>query len=265
MKKLNLLLFASIILIADNQNLLAVSAYPLPVEITQPDGTKIMIVLKGDEHIKWAQTMDGYTIMRNSAGIFEFTKINPNFDMVPSGIRAKNERERSNSDIQFLNNTPKGLSYSKSKVGILKSISVKGPVNKMKSASTTGTRKLICILIGFTDKAFTKTKADFENLFNQVGYNTDGATGSVFDFYKENSYNQLNLAVTVAEPFTAANNMAYYGANGPDGSDVNPEALVTEAVKFADPTVNYADFDNDHDGTVDGVFVIHAGYGEDSG
>jgi M6 family metalloprotease-like protein len=242
-----------------------VSAYPLPVQITQPDGSKITILLKGDEHLKWAQTTDGYSIMRNSAGIFEYTRINLSRDMVPSGIQARNQTERSNSDIQFLNGIPKGLTYSQSQVGIMKSVSQKVQGNRMKAASATGTRKLICILIGFTDKAFTKTKADFEALFNQVGYITDGATGSVNDYYKENSYNQLNLVTTVAGPFTAAHNMAYYGANDPGGNDVNPEALVTEAVTLADPTVNYADFDNDGDGAVDGVFVVHAGYGEEAG
>ena len=93
----------------------------------------------------------------------------------------------------------------------MKSISRMYQKYTLKAFPTSGSRKLICILIGFTDKAFTKTKADFENLFNQVGYSADGATGSVFDYYKENSYNQLNLAVTVAGPFTAAHNMAIMG------------------------------------------------------
>jgi len=265
MRKLFLLLFSCIILIANNHSAFGVSAYPFPIEIIQPDGSKIMIIPKGDEHIKWAQTVDGYSIMRNSKGIYEYTKHSPAMDMVPSGIQVKNVPERSSSDIQFLNNTPKGLVYSKSQVGLMKSISRMYQKKTQKTFPTSGSRKLICILIGFTDKAFTKTKADFENLFNQVGYAADGATGSVFDYYKENSYNQLNLAVTVAGPFTAAHNMAYYGANDTSGSDVNPEALVTEAVTLADPSVNYADFDNDNDGTVDGVFVIHAGYGEEAG
>ena len=265
MRKLFLLLFPFIILIANNHSVFGVTAYPFPIEIIQPDGSKIMIIPKGDEHLKWAQTVDGYSIMRNSKGIYEYTKLGPTMDMIPSGIQVKNVPERSSSDIQFLNNTPKGLVYSKSQVGVMKSISRMYQKNTLKAFPTSGSRKLICILIGFTDKAFTKTKADFENLFNQVGYSADGATGSVFDYYKENSYNQLNLAVTVAGPFTAGHNMAYYGANDTSGIDVNPEALVTEAVTLADPSVNYADFDNDNDGTVDGVFVIHAGYGEEAG
>ena len=59
--------------------------------------------------------------------------------------------------------------------------------------------------------------------------------------------------------------MSYYGGNDASGSDSNPRALVTEAVNAADATVNFADFDNDNDGTVDGVYVIYAGYGEEAG
>jgi len=233
------------------------------MEIIQPNGTKITVVQKGDEHVKWAQTIDGYSIIRNSKGIYEYTTLSATQDMIPSGIEAKNELDRGSPDIQFLHQTKKGLYYSKSQVKVMKSLSVMKLKSAQKAFPTSGSRKLICILIGFSDKAFTKTKADFESLFNQVGYTTDGATGSVCDYYKENSYNKLNLSVTVAGPFSAAHSMAYYGANNANGDDVNPEALVTEALKLADPTVNYSDFDNDGDGTVDGVYVIYAGYGEE--
>ena len=265
MRRLLLSLFFFIIILSKYQTVFGVSAYPFPVEISQPDGTKITVILKGDEHLKWAQTLDGYSVMRNSKGIFEYTTMNSAQDMIPSGVQAKNETERSSSDVLFLGNVKKGLTYSSDQVQMMKSISQMYQKSIRKSFPATGQRKLLCILIGFTDKAFSKTKADFESLFNQVGYAADGATGSVFDYYKENSYGQLNLAVTVAGPFTAAHNLAYYGANDANGNDVNPEALVTEAAILADPTVNYADFDNDNDGTVDGVFVIHAGYGEEAG
>ncbi len=254
-----------VILIVNHHSAFGVSANTQPVEIIQPDGTRITIIPKGDEHMKWAQTTDGYSIMRNSKGLYEYTRLSETMDMVPSGVQVRNVTERTMSEVQFLRNTAKGMTYSQNQFGMMKNILQMSPKNHLKGASTTGTKKFVCILIGFTDKAFTKTKEDFENLFNQIGYNTDGATGSVNDFYRENSYNQLNISVTVAGPYTAMHNMAYYGANDANGHDVNPQALVTEALILADPAVNYADFDNDRDGTVDGVFVIHAGYGEEAG
>jgi len=263
LKKQIQVIFLFVILIAFSQSAFGVAAYPYPVEITQPDGTKITIIQKGDEFVKWAQTVDGYSIMRNSKGVYEYVMLDAKNDMVPSGILVRNESDRSAADIQFLMNTQKGITYSASQLGMMKSISDMQKSSTEKTFPTTGSRKLVCILIGFTDKAFTKTKADFENLFNQVGYTTDGAIGSVYDYYKENSYGQLNLNVTVAGPFTAAHNMAYYGANDSNGNDVNPKALITEAVTLADPTIDYTNFDNDNDGTVDGVYVIYAGFGEE--
>jgi M6 family metalloprotease-like protein len=242
-----------------------VSAYPNPVIITQPDGSKITVTLKGDEHMKWAQTADGYSVMRNSTGVFEYSRLDANQNMIPSGVQARNEQERSYTDIQFLSTTPKGLTYSAGQVGMMKNISRINQKSTFKSAQISGTKKFLCILIGFTDKAFTKTKADYENLLNQPGYATDGAMGSVYDYYKENSYSQLNLSFTVAGPYVASHNMSYYGANNSQGIDVNPEALVTEAVKLADPTIDFTEFDNNKNGTVEGVYVVYAGYGEDAG
>ncbi|RPH28089.1 MAG: M6 family metalloprotease domain-containing protein [Bacteroidales bacterium] len=258
-----LMLLLTLILI--DQSLYAVIAYPYPVEITQPDGSKLTVLLRGDENVKWAQTEDGYSIMRNSKGVFEYAALDSNNDMVPSGVKAKDQKERGDSEKSFLSKTKKGLFYSKSQTGMMKSISNMVQSKSQKSFPTTGSRKLVCILMGFLDKPFTKTQSDFNNLFNQVGYSVDNATGSIKDYYLENSYGQLDLTVTVAGPYTSNNNMSYYGGNNTSGDDKDPKALVTEAVNKANADVNYADFDNDNDGTVDGVYVIYAGYGEEAG
>lgn len=242
-----------------------VSAYPNSITLTQPDGSKITVYLRGDEHLKWAQTVDGYSVMRNGSGVFEYAKLDASQNMIPSGVMARDLQERNNDDIQVLSRIPKGLTYSASQVGMAKNITRQSMRRTYKSAQILGNRKYLCILVGFSDKAFTKTKADYENLLNQTGYTAEGAAGSVFDYYKENSYGQLNLSFTVAGPFTASHNISYYGANNNQGVDVNPEALVTEAVKLADPTVDFSEFDNDKDGSVDGVYIVYAGFGEDSG
>lgn len=248
-----------------NIRLSASPAYPNPIQFIQPDGSKISILLKGDEKVKWAQTLDGYTIMFNDRRTYEYAVLNSSNDMIPSGVKANSPENRSMEEQNFLTTVAKGLYYSSSQIQMLKQAWGVFSTQQQLSFPTTGTRKLICILMGFTDKAFTKTQTDFNNLFNQIGYSTGGATGSVKDYYSENSYGQLNLAVTVAGPYTAAHNMAYYGGNNANGQDQNPDELVSEAVTLANSSVNYADFDNDNNGIVDGVYVIYAGYGEEAG
>ena len=191
----------------------AVPAYPRPIAIKQPDGSVITIVLKGDEHLKWAQTIDGYTVLRNNNGVYEYAVKDSNGDLVLSGKVARDVASRSDSEVGFLAKTPKKLYYSKPQLSLSKSIQ-KIQVAELKRAfPKKGERKLLCLLIGFKDCLFSKTQADFETLFNQAGYSIDGASGSVKDFYKENSYDQFILSTTVAGPYVAANNMSYYGSN----------------------------------------------------
>ena len=202
--------------------------------------------------------------MFNKDGYYEYAKLDTRGDMVPSGIKAHNVINRTKEEVSFIQSTQKNLRYNRDQIHMMKQITNIYETQK-RAFPTTGSRKLVCILMGFTDKAFTKTQADFNNLFNQVGYTTGGATGSIKDFFAEASYNQFDLTVTVAGPYTAANNMAYYGGNDASGNDLRPDVLASEAVTLANPDVNYADFDNDNNGSVDGVYIIYAGYGEEAG
>jgi M6 family metalloprotease-like protein len=101
-----------------------------------------------------------------------------------------------------------------------------------------------------------------------LNYTIDGqygprVIGSVKDYHLENSYGQLSLTTTVVGPYKASKPMAYYGAGNLASSPVRE--LIREAMVLADKDVNFADFDNDNDGVVDGVYVIYAGKAENGG
>lgn len=91
MKKL---LISAILLLLHCTRMLAVSAYPYPVNITQPDGSKITIILKGNEHFNFTQTTDGFIIARNIKGIYEYVDINASDEVNVSGVKANNKGER---------------------------------------------------------------------------------------------------------------------------------------------------------------------------
>jgi len=293
MKQVYLLSVLTILLLLHSFQSLAVSAYPYPFTYTQPDGAQVTITLKGDEKVHWAETTDGYKLLNNGKNGWEYAVLNKNGDLQCSGKLAREIIKRSSAEKKLLSQTSKNIHFSEKQSVFLKSFWETRHITESKSNSSSsiqrssgitdsatviqnssgvskvfsplGGKKLVMILIGFTDKAFSKTQADFSNLMNQVGYNLNGAAGSVKDYFMEISYNQFNVTTTVAGPYTAAHNMAYYGTNDSNGYDQNPEALITEAVTKADNDVNFADFDNDGDGTVDGVYVVYAGYGEASG
>ncbi|MEI6555483.1 MAG: leucine-rich repeat protein [Paludibacter sp.] len=247
-------------------NLQASIAFPGLINFKQPDGSTIRIFLKGDEKAKWAETEDGYSIMTNSKGIYEYAVVQNISDMISSGVQAKNQEERSTDEIKMLSAVEKHLRFNNAQLSRIKEmwkIPATGTMEKV--FPTKGARKLVCILMDFPDKKFTKVQTDFDNLFNKVGYTENAATGSVRDYFLESSYNQFDLSVTVVGPFTTANNMAYYGGNNSSGNDLRDREFAAEAINLGSTAVNFADFDNDNDGTVDGVYIIYAGYGEEAG
>lgn len=101
------------------------------------------------------------------------------------------------------------------------------------------------IMVGFTDKAWMQT-----NLFG------GGATGpgDLDAWFREVSNGKFDPHGNVYGCFNLAHAKSYYDTTT-DG-DIK---LVEEAVKLADPTVNFGSFDKDGDGFVDALGVIYAG------
>lgn len=243
---------------------------PTPFQITQPDGSKLFIRLIGDEFFHCHQTVDGLVIDKNIDGIYEYIDILDNDSICLSGIKANDIDKRNTKENDYLdkikNKDINKILQEKNKDNIrshiLQEQNIKTLQNKTATQTFTGTKNILCILIDYQDVAFNKTQTDFNNLMNTPSYNS---TGSVRDFYLENSYGQLSLNFTVTGPYTADHPMSYYGANDSNGNDIRPEYLIKEALEKANPYVNYADFDNDGDGVLDGVHVIYAGYAENIG
>ncbi len=57
-----------------------VAAIQSPIEYTQPNGTKIEILLKGDESMSYRTTKDAYLILLNRRGYYCFAKVNKNLE-----------------------------------------------------------------------------------------------------------------------------------------------------------------------------------------
>lgn len=240
-----------------SQPVSAVPAYPHPVEYTQPDGQKITIHLKGDEKVSWAESETGHTILVNKSGEYQYANQDEQGNLVFSGIKVSPAGQKNLEETELLQELPKGLFFSEEQVSQLKSVWEIREKSNLKAFPTTGNRTLLAILMETPDIPFTRTQEEFDALFNQVNYTIGGASGSVKDYYLENSYGLLNLTVDVAGPYTAENNMAYYA------DDARP--LFTEGIAMADEDVDFADYDNDNDGLVDAIYMIFAGYGEEAG
>ncbi len=123
-----------------------------------------------------------------------------------------------------------------------------------------GTVRVIVVLVDFSDKAMTETKAHFEELFFSTGVL---AKGSVREYYTEVTHGLVDVVGQVVGPYRMPRTLAQY-ANGASGTgDTTPNArdLAKDAVLAADADVNFAPYDNDANGFVDAFIVIHAGRG----
>ncbi|MEW5922425.1 MAG: M6 family metalloprotease domain-containing protein [Candidatus Zixiibacteriota bacterium] len=127
------------------------------------------------------------------------------------------------------------------------------------------TFRIVVILIDFPDLPYTDgyaaaTPADFDSLLLSDG---KVPTGSMKEFYLENSYGDFTLFGEVYGWYRAANSHGYYTdycTGGGGGIYPNsPERLVEEAIELADADIDFSLYDNDNDGRVDGLFVVHAG------
>lgn len=223
-------------------------ARPGLVRATQPDGTEITVTLHGDEFLHWASTPEGYTLLPDTDGYWT--------------VAEKRNGKVGSSDIRYTGTA--SLNYARER-GIEKALRptlISEKSKSMRAASTQidgtfpsqGERKLLMLLINYADTKTTFTQADFNNLMNAQGFN---GSGSFRDYYLENSYGKLDITTTVTRWVTLSNSKSFYGADG-------AETMILEALAMLDGEIDLADFDNDGDGILDGLSVVHQGTGQEA-
>ncbi len=133
------------------------------------------------------------------------------------------------------------------------------------SANVVDTQNILVILVDFPNKLYSSgyaaaTPDDFDSLLFSTG--RKNPTGSMTEFYIENSYGKYVIKGRSVGWYSAG---AEYEMFGEDGF-MDPSEIVRGAVYSADGIVDFSEYDNDGDGYVDGIIVVHAGTGhEESG
>jgi len=141
---------------------------------------------------------------------------------------------------------------------------------------TVDTVRVCVLLVQFLDNLYTgghvaAQPAQFDSvLFSTGRYNP---TGSMTEFYMENSYGKFFIIGDVYGWYLMPNNYSYYvGTNHGGGIyPANSQGLTIDAVNIVDDDVDFSLYDYSGpagvpDGEVDGLFIVHAGTGyEESG
>lgn len=228
MKKIFTIIFAAL-LFAVSFNASAIKAYPYPIQVTQPDGSVITIQMHGDEFHHWTTDINGQTISRADDGFFR-----PVAGGRSNAMAAAEEMRRT-------------------------------AMQKVSSSITTGKdNHFLVLLVEFPDRSFKVQDAQqaFSDLLNKQGYNANNGTGSVRDYYSDNSAGAFNPVFDVLGPFKVKKSYTYYGGNDADGNDAHPAELLRDVCVSFDSKIDFSQYDIDNDGMVDNIFFYYAGYSE---
>jgi M6 family metalloprotease-like protein len=223
------------------------------VVLEQVNGSKFTARPYGDEWHNGYETKDGYTILFDKqTGNWSYADRAADGSLVATGMIV-------NKDM------PPGSKQ-------LRAIPFKRPANSLlqgnfigegPARSGTGNQRVLVLLIQFADRTLMTTEADWSNLV----FGT--ALSSVKDYYREVSYNHLDL-IPATESYGTANDgvvvvtLPYnHPNNGGNLGDTNRQ-IVRDALIAADPYVDFAAFDDDGNGYISSdelhIVVVVAGY-----
>lgn len=217
----------------------AVPALPGPFKYKQPDGSVIVLELHGDEYFHWTTDASGQTVEKGADGFYR---------PVDSATFARRARAARTARAQANARRARWSSYDNP------------------PATNFGVRKILCILAEFQPE--TEAGRDFvgkytvqdpnqhfSNMLNQQGYNLNGTTGSVRDYFVDNSLAQYKPQFDVYGPVTLSQTESYYDQNGDDKA-------IVEAIGLLSSQISLADYDTDNNGEVDMVLFYFPGYNE---
>lgn len=128
-----------------------------------------------------------------------------------------------------------------------------------------GEKKALVLLIDFADNQHQYSSVSFDSLIFFENCN------SLRDYYTEVSHGKFTISNSsvVTQWFRAPQNYSYYIGDSfglyPGDYPQNAQGIVWAACSLVDPYVNFADFDEDEDGIVDAIFIVHAGPGAEEG
>ncbi len=211
-------------------------AYPVKKTIRLTDGREVTAVLRGDENLHFFSLENGQRALPAGNGVYKLATQEEVENLWTERMEAPSKRRLVRQQ------TARRVAYE-------------------------GKKKGLVILVNFQGVSMTTSapQSTFNKYFNQNGYTDNGMSGSVRDYFYDQSYGKLDIEFDVMGPVRMSKAMSYYGADSETRKDVNVQEMVVEACQAIDDKVDFSDYDWDGDGLVDQVFLVYAGYGQSHG
>lgn len=267
---------------------MAVPARKVPVEVTQPDGTTVMLTPQGDEFFHYLQTEDGYIVRQNDKGWYNVVGSDGNLTELPAlkpesrDAAYRKSLQEIDPQASFTNLQLKSSSrmeqYRKDRMekhrNKMQGIQKADPKwdNKDGHCLTefpcVGKQNVLVILVNFADLKWSfcsDPHKEMQDMLQKPGYSNFDCTGSAYDYFTQSSNNIFRPSFDVYGPVDLPKKAAYYGGNDWRDNDQHPEEMVIDACDILDPEVDFSQYDRDGDGVIDNVYVFYAGNGENEG
>ena len=222
---------------------LAIPAMPGAFTYKQPDGSIVRLERHGDEFFSWTTLAGSSQVMVLGAdGFWKKGRLSES-----AFAAAQREREKANRE---------------------RALQTVVPYTHDNNPMTHGERHIPVLLVAFKDVGFSiaDPQSKFNQLLNQNGYSFNQATGSVQDYYLENSDGQFKPIFDVYGPVTLPNDMIYYGepVKDDEGNIIRNDIRASEALRdgcdLLDSVIDFSKYDYDNDGRVDMTLFYYAGY-----
>lgn len=201
----------------------AVPAYPRPVVYTLSDGTQITVRVVGDEFHHYVLSEDGYTLTGGEDGDYYYATLAPDGTLVPTSVKARPVSMLTRSEAAEISSLQRGLRPAANNNPLLQrprpvpvrvpaaaaaSGNLPAPPGRISSSITTGKLRSLVILVETSDKSFTTPTPQqaFSALLNEQGYSRNGALGSAWDYYNDNSNGRFDPDFVVIGPYKVSNN-----------------------------------------------------------
>lgn len=261
----------------------AMQASPFPFTVSQPSGQQVTLFLRGSEYNHALEDTQGYTVVKSQSDA-NLGAMDAQPQYVYATLDAQGNLAPSQYVVGATDPAAVGLqrkiapAVTSNNEDTVATLSRRAPVegerltrhsaHSARSTQSSGTVNNLVVMVRWSDSPFqTRTAStpglptvqDLTPIFN-------GATNSVQDVYRQNSYGELivNSVFTDWITVSVTEKDAAMGRSGLTCCSLQ-NALASALAAAERNGINFANFDQNGDGEIDMITFLHSGYGAEWG
>ena len=250
----------------------AAPAWPFPFKVKQPDGTVLTVRLHGDEHFNWVTTTDDI-LLTTKDNAYYVAEISDDGQLTAGNLLAHDQLLRSTDEQTAIQRQAPRRALFAERSSKLMATRRAPQVTYGSYFPHTGEPRVLVILAAYADKGFTlkDPKESFGQYLNgetqkNLGHRENLNYCSVAKYFETVSHGQFKPQFDIVGPVTLPQNLAYYGNTSSPNNEKIMELCqdAVNAALAANRDLDVTLYDNNGDGNIELVYVVHAGYGENT-